>query len=129
MKEFRNPPSIHPPVAAYMHQVEVTDFTRQLILSGQIGRTVDGDVPSDPLEQLLIALDNVLRNLEAAGMSAQDIVKLTLYAVGELNAAKRGEIIRQKLNGHKPCMTLVFVAALASPLYKVEIEAWAISDR
>ena len=127
MKEYRNPPNVHPPIAAYTHQVEISGPERLLILSGQIGRKEDGTVPDDPIEQLDIALENIFRNLRAANMGIQDIVKITLYVVGEMDAPRRRELIASRLQGHKPCMTLLFVAALASPIYKVEIEAWASS--
>ncbi|MBI5305332.1 MAG: RidA family protein [Chloroflexi bacterium] len=128
MKEYRNPSNVHQPIAAsYTHQIEVRGPERLLVLSGQVGRKEDGTVPDDPIEQLEIALENLCRNLQAANMDVQDILKLTLYLVGEMDATRRRELIASKLKGHKPCMTLLYVAALASPIYKVEIDAWASS--
>ena len=125
MKEFRNPPNVHQPVAAYIHQIEIRGPERLLILSGQVGMREDGFVPDDPIEQLDIALDNLQRNLQAANMSVEDVIKITLYLVGEMHAWQRREIITSRLKGHQPCMTLLYVAALASPIYKVEVDAWA----
>ena len=78
MKEYRNPPNVHQPIAAYTHQIELSGPERLLFLSGQVGRKVDGTVPDDPVEQLDVALENLERNLHAAAMGVQDIVKLTL---------------------------------------------------
>jgi 2-iminobutanoate/2-iminopropanoate deaminase len=128
MREYRNPPNIHAPVAGYTHQIEVKGSERLLALSGQVGMTEDGTVPVDPVEQLEIALENVSRNLQAAKMNVHDILKLTFYLVGEMDAARRRELIAAKLEGHKPCMTVLFVSSLASPVYKVEIDAWASSS-
>jgi enamine deaminase RidA (YjgF/YER057c/UK114 family) len=125
LKEYRNPPNVHPPIAAYTHQIEVKGPERLLILSGQVGRREDGAMPDDPIEQLDVALENVCRNLQAAKMEVQDILKLTFYLVGEMDATRRRDAIAARLKGHQPCMTLLFVASLASPLYKVEIDAWA----
>jgi len=125
MKEYRNPPNVHPPIAAYTHQIEVKGPERLLILSGQVGQREDGTVPDDPIEQLDIALENLRRNLQAARMEMQDIVKLTFYLVGEMDAARRRDVIASRLKGHQPCMTLLFVVSLASPIYKVEIDTWA----
>lgn len=125
MKEFRNPQSVHQPVGLYSHHVEMTGNERILILSGQVGMREDGTVPEDPFEQMDVAFDNIVRNLEAAKMSVKDILKLTYYLVGEMDTVKRREIIASKLQGHRPCSTLLYVAALASPVYKVEIEALA----
>jgi len=125
MKEYRNPPNVHPPIAAYTHQIEVKGPERLLILSGQVGRREDGTVPDDPIVQLDVALENLQRNLQAARMDVQDILKLTFYLVGEMDAVKRRDVIASRLKGHQPCMTLLYVASLASPIYKVEIDAWA----
>ncbi len=128
MKEYRNPPNVHEPIAGYTHQIEISGSEHLLILSGQVGKKEDGTVPDDPAEQLEVALENLLRNLQAANMSVQDVVKITFYLVGEMDAAKRRNVITSKLQGYKPCMTLLFVAALASPIYKVEIDAWASKE-
>jgi enamine deaminase RidA (YjgF/YER057c/UK114 family) len=85
----------------------------------------DGTIPEDPLEQIDLALENIFRNLRAANMDVKDIVKLTYYLVGEIDTLKRRELVASKLHGHQPCSTLLYVAALASPQLRVEIEAWA----
>ena len=125
MKEFRNPQDVHKPVGVYSHQVEIRGNERILILSGQVGMREDGTVPEDPIEQIDVALENIFRNLQAANMDAKDILKLTYYLVGEVDTVKRRELVTSKLHGHQPCSTLLYVAALASPIYKVEIEALA----
>ena len=125
MKEFRNPQDIHKPLGSYSHQIEITGNERMLVLSGQIGMRDDGTVPEDPLEQINVALDNIFQNLRAANMGVQDIVKLTYYLVGEIDTTKRRELVASKLQGHQPCSTLLYVAALAAPIYRVEIDAWA----
>lgn len=125
MKEFRNPEDIHPPVGSYSHQIEIRGNERLLVISGQVGMREDGTVPEDPFEQIDLAFENILRNLRTAGMDARDLVKVNYYLVGEIDTAKRREIILSKLQGHQPCSTLVYVAALASPMFRVEIEAWA----
>lgn len=125
MKEFRNPQDIHEPVGSYSHQIEIRGNERMLVLSGQVGMRQDGSVPEDPIEQIDVAFENIFCNLRTAGMDVGDLIKLTYYLVGEIDTVKRREITLSKLQGHKPCSTLLYVAALASPIYKVEIEAWA----
>jgi len=125
MKEFRNPSNVHQPVGLYSHQAEITGHERLLILSGQVGMRQDGSVPEDALEQMEVALENIFRNLQAANMDVKDIVKFTYYLVGTMDMTKRRELLASKLQGHIPCSTLVYVAGLASPVYKVEIEAIA----
>jgi enamine deaminase RidA (YjgF/YER057c/UK114 family) len=87
----------------------------------------NGRVPEDPLDQLDLALENILINLKAADMGMSNLTKVTFYLVGEMDTSRRREIINAKLKGHELCMTLLFVAALASPSLKVEIDAFAVS--
>ena len=104
MKEFRNPQNVHQPLGSYSHQAEITANERMLVLSGQVGMREDGTVPDDPLEQIDVALENIFRNLQAANMGVKDIIKLTYYLVGEIDTAKRRELVASKLQGHKPCI-------------------------
>jgi enamine deaminase RidA (YjgF/YER057c/UK114 family) len=124
MKQFRNPEAIHKPLGGYSHQIEISS-ERMLIISGQVGMKQDGTIPEDPLEQIDLAFENIFHNLRAANMDVQDIVKLTYYLVGEIDTVKRRELVASKLKGHQPCSTLLYVAALASPQLRVEIDAWA----
>jgi 2-iminobutanoate/2-iminopropanoate deaminase len=125
MKEFRNPQDVHPPIGSYVHQIEVRGRERLVVISGQVGMRTDGTVPQDPIEQIEIAFENILRNLRAANMDVKDIIKLNYYLVGEMDTSRRREVLMSRLQGHQPCSTLVYVAALASPGLRVEIEAWA----
>ena len=125
MKEFRNPQDVHQPLGSYSHQIEIRGNERLLVLSGQVGMSEDGTIPEDPVEQIDLAFENIFRNLRAANMDIKDIIKLTYYLVGEIDIAKRREVVLSKLQGHQPCSTLLYVAALASPAFRVEIDAWA----
>jgi enamine deaminase RidA (YjgF/YER057c/UK114 family) len=125
MKQARNPESIHAPLGRYVHQIEVSGESRMLFLAGQVGIAPDGTVPADPVEQLGVALENVVRNLEAAGFEPADLVKLTTYVVGSIDAAGRRAQLDRVLGPHVTTSTLVYVAGLASPDYKVEVDAWA----
>lgn len=125
MKESRNPQDIHAPLGSYTHQIEVKGNERLLVISGQVGMRQDGTVPEDPVEQIDVAFENIFRNLQAAGMDVKDLIKITYYLVDEIDTAKRREVVLSKLQGHQPCSTLLYVAGLASPAYRVEIDAWA----
>ena len=129
MKTIRNPEGVHHPLAAYSHQIELDASERLLVLSGQIGMRPDGSVPDDPIEQLKITLDNIRLNLDAANMSVSDVVKLTIYLVGQFDPDDRRRILSDYFEAVAPCMTLLFVAALGAPRLKVEIDAIASSDR
>ncbi|QVY62119.1 RidA family protein [Cytobacillus gottheilii] len=125
MKTSRNPDTIHNPVAPYVHQIEVTGPNRWLNLSGQLGMTLDGTVPENPLEQLQLALENIKKNLDAAEMEIKDLTKMIFYLVGDFEPELRRRIIGDFLGEHLPCTTVMHVVALAAPPFKVEIDAWA----
>jgi 2-iminobutanoate/2-iminopropanoate deaminase len=127
MQQSRNPETIHAPVGRYVHQIELDSPSKLLFIAGQVGMRLDGSVPDDVVDQLAVALENVLKNLEAAGLQPTDLVKVTTYVVAgaELDPARRRSEMERLLGDHVPTSTLVFVAGLASPQYKVEIDGWA----
>ena len=127
MKTSRNPDTIAAPVGRYVHQIEVESPSKVLFIAGQVGMRPDGSIPDDPVDQLAVALQNVLRNVEAAGMETTDLVKITTYVVtgAELDPGRRRAEMERLLGDHVPTSTLVFVAGLAAPQYKVEIDGWA----
>jgi 2-iminobutanoate/2-iminopropanoate deaminase len=125
MIKFQNPETVHSPLGSYSHQIEIADVKRWLVLSGQVGMRKDGSLPEDPIEQIRVALDNIHKNLQAAGMDIRDVVKLTIYLAGEIDTSKRREVMAKWLGDHRPCSTLLYVAGLATPEIKVEIDAWA----
>lgn len=128
MKISRNPETVHKPIASYTHQIEVTGQQRWLILSGQVGMEPDGTLPEGSIEQFEAALRNISSNLRAGDMKVRDIVKLTLFLASPMDNEKRREVLSNWLVGHQPCMTLIYVAALASPDLKVEIDVMACVD-
>jgi enamine deaminase RidA (YjgF/YER057c/UK114 family) len=125
MNTPRNPGVVHPPIGRYVHQIEVTNPTRLLFISGQVGMEQDGTIPEDPIDQLGVAVENVVRNLGAAGLGVGALTKMTIYAVGELDPARRRSELDQHLGEHVACSTFLYVAGLARPEYKVEVDAWA----
>ena len=58
-------------------------------------------------------------------MDFGDPVRLTTYFVGEWDSDSRRKLIAPRLAPHHPCMTLLYVAGLASPKLGVELDAWA----
>ena len=96
-----------------------------LVLSSQVGMREDGTLPDDPLEQIDLALENIFRNLKAANMDVKDIIKMTYFLVGDIDTVKRRKLVSSKLQGYKPCSTLLYVTRLATPALRVEIDAWA----
>ena len=125
MKSYRNPQTIHPPLASYTHQIEIRGEEKLLILSGQVGVRKDGTIPSGSIEQLELAWHNIGENLKEAGMVYADIVKLTIYMVEQVDPTERRSAFASLLDEVRPCMTFLYVSALGTDKLKVEIDVLA----
>lgn len=125
MRQPRNPDGVHAPLGAYVHQIELSADERLLALSGQVGMAPDGSIPDDPVAQVDLALANVEANLAAAGMGVDDLVKVTFYLVGDVDLDAWRQVVAARLGDHRPTMTLLYVAGLAGPALRVEVDAWA----
>jgi 2-iminobutanoate/2-iminopropanoate deaminase len=102
------------PVAAYTQAIEVTGATRTLYISGQVGQRMDGTIPADIVEQSRLAWQNLEAQLRAAGMTLDNLVKITtiLPNHGDLAAAREGR--SAVLGRRRPASTLI-VGGLANP--------------
>jgi monoamine oxidase len=95
--------------------------------AGQVGRRLDGSIPSTYEEQVNLAFANLGECLNAAGASPRDIVKLTYYIAGYKPENRyHADVLLRFLNGHRPPATLVPVPALARREFLFEIEAVAV---
>jgi enamine deaminase RidA (YjgF/YER057c/UK114 family) len=96
---------------------------------------VDGEVvaPGDYDEQARVAVGNLLTALAAAGASAQDLVKTTVFVVARdrEDLVRVWRIVEAALTPARPPATLLGVALLGYPDQLVEIEgiAWLPEQR
>lgn len=123
-----NPKHILPPGSRYSHGIIHSARAHRLVISGQYGARVDGSVPEDLREQIVIAFDNLLAVVAEAGLSHTDLVKISAYCT-EPNAVRAFREVRdRKLSGHAPASTYLQVAGLAMPELKFEVEGEAVSE-
>ncbi|MCO6418194.1 RidA family protein [Siccirubricoccus sp. KC 17139] len=119
-----NPAGVHTP-GAYSHAALVSGATERLVLSGQVGTRPDGTPVEDGVAQIDQALANIGTILEAHGMTKANLVKMTVFltdpALIPAWRAARGAWLGE----HRPASTLLIVAGLADPKFKVEVEAEA----
>jgi enamine deaminase RidA (YjgF/YER057c/UK114 family) len=121
-----NPPGFPPnPLVSPGTLVETAG--RTLYVSGQVGVGPDGQPAEGLAAQTMAALVNLNAVLEAAGMSAANIVKLTIFLTDEANIPAFIETAAAALPSPAPATTLLVVKALAAPPLLVEIEAIASS--
>jgi 2-iminobutanoate/2-iminopropanoate deaminase len=88
----------------------------------------DSNSASDPDEvyrQAKIIFEKIKQLLESAGGTMADVVKITVYVL-DINQRQGVWRARQEaFSGDFPTATMVQVGALASPSYKVEVDAIA----
>ena len=108
----------------YSHAVEIPANSRVLHVSGQIGRTPEGDIPASFNAQFRLAIANLGQVLEGAAMTTSDIVKLTFFVTKAADLRALGAI-RRELLSVAPAVTTLVVAGLAAPEFLVEVEAIA----
>ena len=87
---------------------------------------MDGTIPDDIAEQSRLAWQNLEAQLKAAGMTLDNLVKVTtiLPNHGDLAAAREGR--SAALGDRRPASTLI-VGGLANPAWKIEIEGIAVA--
>jgi enamine deaminase RidA (YjgF/YER057c/UK114 family) len=100
-----------------------------VFLAGQVALDADGALVGEG--DVAVQVEQVFQNLktvvEACGGGIEDIVKLNIYATSpEQRPAIAAARQRWFPDGQYPASTYVVVAALAAPVFLVEIEAVAI---
>ncbi len=125
MLERINPDGIQAPIANYSHATLVPAGADLLFVSGQVGVGPDGRTPQAIEDQTAQAFDNLIAILAAAGMSADDLVRLNVFLTDAADRAAYMKIRDRYVSMPPPASTLVVVQALARPEFKVEVEAVA----
>lgn len=120
-----NPETIAAPMSQYSHGIEVPPDARWLVVSGQVGVAPDGTTPEDALEQNRQAWSNIVAILGAAGMGPSDLVRINGDITEEDGVAAFRQARDEVIGDHAPASTLIRVAGLAAPAWKVEIEVIA----
>ena len=115
---------INPGGNAFAEACEVSNFTRMLFVSGQVPAHPDGSVPPDYRDQYRLAWANVELQLEAAGMSFDNLVKATIYLSDRSLIAQTGTLRREILGDRNPAITIVIVG-IYDAAWLLEIEAVA----
>ena len=119
-----NAPSAPKPAGGYSQGVEVTGARRLLFISGQVPATVHGEVPPGFHAQARLAWSNVQAQLQAAGMSVANLVKVTTFLGSREHALANREVRQEVLGVHAPALTVV-IAGIFDERWMLEIEAIA----
>jgi enamine deaminase RidA (YjgF/YER057c/UK114 family) len=103
---------------------------RILFIAGQVGWNRDGEFVDGLVGQFEQAVRNILDVVNAAGGTASDIGRFTIYIKdkSEYLAYRKqiGEVYRKWIGRHYPAMSLLIVNDLLEDGALVEIEATAV---
>lgn len=125
LKAF-NPKTIAPPQGKYQMAIEVPAAARTLHISGQVGVLPDGTLAKGFDAQADAVWANLKAVLAEAGMTFDDLVKVTIILVDKAHIGPSRDARERALGTHRrPASTLLVIPALASPDYLIEIEAVA----
>ncbi|MGH6705844.1 MAG: RidA family protein [Sphingomicrobium sp.] len=116
--------SIHVTDPAFAEACEVSNFSRLLFVSGQVPVDADGSVPTDYPSQYRLAWANVERQLRAADMSFDNLVKVTIFLSGRALIAQSAGLRSEILGERNPAVTII-IAGIYDEAWLLEIEAVA----
>jgi len=108
------------------HYSQAIEHQGLLYISGQLPVSADGthNIGASFAEQAQIALNNLLAILNAAGGSAQSLIKVTVYVAGVKHWPAFDKVYAEMIGAHRPARAVVPVPELHHG-YLVEIEAVA----
>ena len=115
---------IYPATADYVHAIELTEVSRFLFVSGTMGLDPSGAAPRTLGEQLECVWGNIRRILFEAGMSVDNIVRVTSYLRDGAFAAENQEARIAALGNRRVPTTAIVVETLRED-WLVEIEVIA----
>ena len=104
---------------------------KTIYVSGQVGIR-DGEIPDSFAEQMDIVFANIVEQLEAAGASMADVIKLTGFIV-DIDEERRSAYSEARgryfsADNPPPASTLIGVSGLVIPILQVEVEAIAVIE-
>lgn len=115
------PEGVAPPAAHYAHGVLTEGPRRLLHTSGVVPVGPDGVVPEGIAAQAQVVWSNLALILDEAGLGVTDVVSVTTYVVPGQDLAPVMAARDRALGGHLAASTLVVVAELAQPSWKLEV--------
>jgi len=116
--------AIAPSSLAYCQALEISGAQRLLFISGQTPENPDGTVASDYRSQYRQAWANVESRLVAAGMTFDDLVKVTIFLSDRRYVHESRGLRAEVLGDRTPALTIV-IAGIFDESWLLEIEAIA----
>ena len=101
----------------------------RVLVSGTAPVWPDGSCDPDPAVQTARCLEIIVEALREAGARPEDVVRTRMYITDPVDAEAIGDAHGEMFGEIRPAATMVVVAGLLDPRWKVEIEAEALLDR
>ena len=113
---------------AYSQTIKVTGAETIIFISGQVDYDAKGQPghPGDFAAQAHATYAALKAQVEAAGGTLANIVKLTTYLTDIRHRTELASIREEFFGKKAPASTLVGVTALAMPGWQIEVEAIAV---
>jgi enamine deaminase RidA (YjgF/YER057c/UK114 family) len=100
----------------------------RVLVSGTAPVWPDGSCDPDPATQTRRCLEIVLAALAEAGAGAGDVVRTRMFLTDPSDVDAISSVHGEVFGDVRPAATMVVVAALIDPRWKVEIEAEAVVE-
>ncbi|HEX5416415.1 MAG TPA: RidA family protein [Chloroflexota bacterium] len=100
----------------------------RVLVSGTAPIWPDGSCDPDPAVQARRCLEIIVAALREAGAEPADVVRTRMYLTSTAYADAVGRVHGETFGQARPAATMVVVAGLLDPRWKVEIEAEAVVD-
>jgi len=125
-----NPETVRPPAGTYSHVARVSAGASLVVVAGQIGVGLDGDLAADFDGQCEQVFANLGAALEAAGAGWSDVIQTMTFItrrgdIPRLRAWRERQFVRLFPDGRYPPSTLLVVSGLASEEMLIEAQAIA----
>jgi len=113
------------PVIGFSRAIRVGD---RVLVSGTAPIRPDGTVDEDPAAQMRRCLEIVETALGEAGATISDVVRTRTYLVDAADGDAVGRVHGEVFGAVRPASTMIVVAGLLDPRWRVEIEVEALLD-
>lgn len=120
-----NPDNVPAPVGNYSHVTIIPKNASLYTFSGQIGIDINGIVPDNFNEQVILTFKNIQQLLSSQDLGADNVIKVNIWATEEIDWDFFDNEWENIFGKKYPSMTIAYITALGLPELKIEIEIWA----
>jgi enamine deaminase RidA (YjgF/YER057c/UK114 family) len=98
----------------------------RIVVAGTAPVWTSGECPDDPAQQARRCFEIIGAALTEAGTGLEDVIRTRIFITSAADAGAVGTVHAEVLGAVRPAATMVIVAGLLDPRWRVEIEAEAI---